>query len=113
MRRITQWNIAIEALSIKRSDARIQEDVNDALTLDSFIDASDIEVTVKDGIVTLSGTVPDRKMKRQAEDCVEYIQGVDDVKNEISTKKLNENSDLSKNHGNKNRSGTNQSPNIM
>jgi hypothetical protein len=69
----------------KRSDSRIQEDVSDALTADHHLDASDIEVSVKDGVVTLSGKVSERKMKRYAEDCVENIQGVLDIKNEIST----------------------------
>jgi osmotically-inducible protein OsmY len=69
----------------KRSDTRIQEDVHEALTRDHDIDASEIEVSVKDGIVTLSGSVTERKMKRLAEDCVENISGVVDVRNEISS----------------------------
>ena len=33
--------------------------------------------------MTLRGTVPDRWMKRMAEDCVESCQGVKDVRNEL------------------------------
>ena len=69
----------------KRSDTRIQEDAQEALTHDPDVDASEIEVSVKDGLVTLSGSVPERKMKRLAEDCVEIVSGVIDVRNEIST----------------------------
>src|SRR5262245_20667475 len=43
----------------RRSDARIYEDVCEALTRDGEVDASDVEVTVEDGQVMLSGTVAD------------------------------------------------------
>lgn len=66
-----------------RSDERIREDVNDALTEDDYIDASSIDVQVKNGEVTLSGTVPDRRMKRLAEDCIDRIPGIKDVTNHI------------------------------
>ncbi len=70
----------------KRADTRIEEEVCDALLHDHVIDASDIEVTVKDGVVTLSGHVPERRMKRLAEDCAEQVSGVNDVLNELLTK---------------------------
>ncbi|MFX7506872.1 SWFGD domain-containing protein, partial [Acinetobacter baumannii] len=47
-----------------RSDERVREDVSDRLTDDAYIDASDIEVTVSGGEVTLTGMVPDRHTKR-------------------------------------------------
>ena len=52
----------------RRSDERIQEDVNELLTADPNIDASDIEVRVEAGVVTLTGVVEDRASKRLAED---------------------------------------------
>jgi osmotically-inducible protein OsmY len=66
-----------------RSDDRIREDVCDLLTEDDSIDASELDVRVRDGIVTLSGTVEDRRGKRYAEDLVESCRGVKDVRNEI------------------------------
>ncbi|ASD63505.1 BON domain-containing protein [Bdellovibrio bacteriovorus] len=69
--------------SYKRSDERIKEDVCEMLTRDNNIDAEGIEVEVKDGEVTLSGTVPDRRMKHMAEDCAEGCYGVKDVTNNI------------------------------
>lgn len=66
-----------------RSDERIKEDVNDRLTDDPHIDASDIEVDVKNGEVTLTGTVENRFAKRHAEDLAERISGVRDVENRI------------------------------
>lgn len=66
-----------------RSDERILEEVNDRLTFDRHIDASDIEVAVQGGEVTLSGTVTDRFAKRHAEDIVEDISGVKHVQNNL------------------------------
>ena len=57
--------------------------MNEALTDHDHIDATHIEVTVSGGEVTLAGTVEDRAMKRLAEDCVEQIQGVQEVQNHI------------------------------
>lgn len=67
----------------RRSDARILEDVNDRLVDDPAVDASDIEVTVKDAEVTLSGHVTDRFEKRRAEDCAERVSGVAHVQNNL------------------------------
>lgn len=67
----------------QRSDERIREDVCERLALDHDIDASDLEIEVSDGIVTLTGTVDDRRMKRLAEDVSESVRGVRDVQNNI------------------------------
>lgn len=71
----------------KRSDARIEEDINDKLTYDSYIDASDITVSVSDAEVTLTGTVPNRYTKRQAEDIAESVSGVMNVENRLRVKR--------------------------
>lgn len=65
----------------KRSDDRIREDVSDRLEQDAFVDASDVTVDVRDGEVTLTGTVGTRQQKRAAEDCVETVSGVREVHN--------------------------------
>lgn len=67
----------------RRSDQRIQEEVCDRLTSDPQVDASEIQVTVKDGEITLEGTVSERRMKRLAEDCAESISGVQQVHNRL------------------------------
>jgi hypothetical protein len=67
----------------RRSDARIHEDICEILTRHPEIDASDIEVEVKNGVVTLSGTVEDRYTKRLAEDVAELTLGVHDVENRM------------------------------
>jgi osmotically-inducible protein OsmY len=65
----------------RRADERIQEEVCEALTQNADVDASNIEVEVKDGVVTLSGTVDSRKTKVLAEGCIERLPGVKDVLN--------------------------------
>ena len=67
----------------QRSDKRIREDVCELLSRHGRIDASEIEIDVQDGEVTLKGTVPNRDMKRMAEDTVELITGIKDIQNEI------------------------------
>jgi osmotically-inducible protein OsmY len=66
-----------------RSDDRIKEDVNERLSDDPHIDASDIDVSVEKGEVTLTGTVDSRSAKRRAEDIVESLSGVKNVENRI------------------------------
>jgi osmotically-inducible protein OsmY len=67
----------------RRSDERVREEICDRLTDDSRIDASDIEVTVNNGQVSLSGSVNSREEKRKAEDLIEAIPGVHDVHNNL------------------------------
>jgi len=67
----------------KRSDSRIADDLNDRLTDDPHLDASGIDVDVKDGEVTLSGLVGRREDKRRAEDVAETILGVGHVQNNL------------------------------
>jgi len=66
-----------------RSDERIREDVSDRLSDDSWLDASDIEVTVANCEVTLAGLVRTRDDKRRAEDIVERVSGVRHVQNNL------------------------------
>lgn len=65
----------------KRSETRIYEDVCEALLNDQQVDASDIEVEVSEGLVTMRGVVENREMKKAAENCIEGISGVEDIFN--------------------------------
>lgn len=67
----------------QRSDERIREQVCDLLLDAAHVDASGFDVQVSDGEVTLEGTVPDRRMKRDAEDLVERVAGVAQVHNRL------------------------------
>jgi hypothetical protein len=71
----------------KRSDDRTRDDVCDAIAHQGYIDASDVEVKVADGIVTLSGTVAHRHEKRKLEHLVESCRGVHEVHNELRLKR--------------------------
>jgi hypothetical protein len=73
-----------------RSDDRIREDVSDRLTDDWLVDASDIEVMVAGGEVTLAGTVDSRQAKRRAEDCSEGVSGVRNVQNNLRVRQPGE-----------------------
>jgi osmotically-inducible protein OsmY len=65
----------------KRADNKIFDDVCEMLTLNPVVDASEIEVKVKDGCVFLKGKVESREVKRMAELSIENISGVVDVQN--------------------------------
>jgi osmotically-inducible protein OsmY len=69
--------------SYKSSDERIREDVCQRLTDHPAVDASEIEVAVRDGEVTLTGTIEDRRMKRIAEAVAAETAGVLHVHNQI------------------------------
>jgi hypothetical protein len=69
----------------RRSDERIKEDVNDRLS-EGYLDASDIEVSVSNAEVTLTGTVNSRRDKRRAEDIAEAVSGVTNVENRLRVK---------------------------
>lgn len=71
----------------RRSDESIIDDVCQRLTSHGRIDASQIELEVDDGEVVLRGTVPNRAMKRMAEDAAESVSGVRDVRNEIRVRR--------------------------
>jgi hypothetical protein len=67
----------------RRSDERIREEVCEILVRDSRVDASEIEVEVKEGSVFLLGSVDSRLTKRLAEFAVEDLWGVKDVINQL------------------------------
>jgi hypothetical protein len=71
----------------RRSDQRIEEDINERLTQHPFIDATHIEVRVQNGNVQLSGTVDDRNARRIAEDIVDSVSGVKELENQIRFKR--------------------------
>ncbi|MFP2926673.1 BON domain-containing protein [Pyxidicoccus sp. 3LG] len=65
-----------------RSDDRVREDVYDRL-MHGWVNAENVEVLVKNGEVTLTGFVDDRRDKRIIEDIVEDVLGVKDVHNQL------------------------------
>lgn len=67
----------------RRSDARLRDEICERLTHDEHIDASEIEVSVLEGDVLLTGTVERRDLKHLAEDVAFRVVGVLDVTNRL------------------------------
>lgn len=67
----------------QRSNERLKEDICERLTDAPDVDASDISIQCKDGIVTLEGSVESRHMKHRVEDIVDGCSGVKDVENRL------------------------------
>ena len=69
--------------SYTRSDERLLEDINERLTEDDYLDATEITVRCVNGVITLEGTVAERWMKHRAEDLADASSGVKQVDNRI------------------------------
>ena len=70
-----------------RSDERLKEDISERLSDDPDIDAGEITVDVRSGIVTLSGAVNARWEKHHVENLVDRCSGVKDIENRLSVNK--------------------------
>ena len=66
-----------------KSDMQIQRDVMDELKFEPFLNASEIGVAVKEGIVTLSGRVDSYAKKLSAEKAAKKVVGVKAVAEDI------------------------------
>src|SRR4030081_2326981 len=69
-----------------RSDEEIKRDVEAELKWDPDIDATDIAVSTKNGVVTLAGFVPSYLMKYEAEKAAKRVAGVVGVANDIEVR---------------------------
>jgi hypothetical protein len=78
----------------RRSDDRIKEDVNEQLKQDDTIDASDIVVQVREGIVTLTGEVDSRVRSAPPKSAWSGSSGVEDVTNQLRVRSSNKESKL-------------------
>lgn len=72
--------------SYRRTDDRILEDINERMCDNPYLDASDIEVSVSNGDVVISGVVENRGAKKLAADIGEGVSGVNNVENRIKVK---------------------------
>jgi osmotically-inducible protein OsmY len=73
-----------------KTDREIQNDVMDELAFDPSVIAEDIGVSVKNQVVSLSGTVPTYAEKHAAEKATFRVAGVKAVADEIKVKLLND-----------------------
>ena len=64
----------------------IKRDVEEELRFNPDLDATDIAVAVKDGVVTLSGFVRSYSQKWEAERTAKRVQGVSGLANDIEVR---------------------------
>ena len=69
-----------------RSDVDIQQDVLAELRWDAQVQPNEIGVSVKDGVVTLTGYVDSYLKKWAAEDAAHRVRGVKAVANDIEVR---------------------------
>nr|WP_294860646.1 BON domain-containing protein [uncultured Fluviicola sp.] len=69
-----------------KTDSQVQKDVMEELKWQPSINSSEIGVSVKEGIVTLSGTVDQYIEKRDAEKAALRVEGVKGVAEDIEVK---------------------------
>jgi osmotically-inducible protein OsmY len=67
----------------RRSDDKIREEIWELLNNNADLDASEVEVHVESGEVTLRGTVDSRDARWLTEDLVTSVSGVREVYNQI------------------------------
>lgn len=67
-------------------DSALRQDILDELEFAPYIDANDIGVAVEDGIVTLTGHVPNYSQKEAVERAVARIKGVRAIAQEIEVR---------------------------
>lgn len=67
-------------------DSALRQDILDELEFEPYIDANDIGVAVEDGIVTLTGHVPNYSQRAAVERAVARVKGVRGVAQEIEVR---------------------------
>ena len=75
----------------QKSDSQIQRDVINELRWDPSVTDSQINVTSKDGVITLRGSVPHYFDKSMAEEAAERVGGVRAVADEIEVEMIGSN----------------------
>lgn len=79
--------------TLTHTDQEIQTDVMAELRWDPSVPANEIGVVVKDGVVTLTGTVDTYMKKWRAEEVAHRVNGVIAVANEIQVRSIGERTD--------------------
>lgn len=70
----------------RRPDEEVEHEVKDALFYDTWVDAEAISVEVRDGVVTLRGTLPSYDEIRYANDDAWDVDGVLGVHSELEVR---------------------------
>ncbi len=65
------------------ADDRIYDTVRQRLANDPDVKGADLEVSVKNGVVTIKGTVNDERAREKAEKITKKVKGVTRVENQL------------------------------
>jgi osmotically-inducible protein OsmY len=85
--------VQMPTATMTRTDREIQTDVLSELRWDHSIQANEIGVAVKDGVVTLTGTVDTYLKKWKAEEAAHRVHGVVALANDINVRTIGERTD--------------------
>lgn len=67
----------------KKTDAEVREAILHELQIDHRVDGADVNVSVDDGIITLTGDVSSWGQRQAAQECAYRVRGVLDVANDL------------------------------
>jgi len=81
VREITNSLLVVPSESVL--DQAIADGIAKALARNPHIDADSIDITVRDGVVTLSGSVPNRTAFEAAQEAAQYSLGVVEIYNKL------------------------------
>lgn len=83
------WTVYGRRPGMERPDEEIRSEVLETLINNPYIDPSNIQVYVNDGVVMLSGVVDTEEAWQVAEEDVWDIPGIVDVHNELQIMQMN------------------------
>jgi len=83
-----QTGLALPAAKVKEpvTDDSIRDEVMVHLASDPVVKGGNIDVEVKDGVVTLKGAVASDEARRRAEKLAKHVKGVKSVVNQLTIK---------------------------
>lgn len=80
---LNEFNRSRFADTLLSNDEKICEDVLEALNASPLVEASDFNVSILNGVVTLSGVVKNNHLREEAIRLAEGVTGIVSVQNEI------------------------------
>lgn len=80
-----------DSIHSSESDQRLMSEVHECLARELQSSASNIEVSVSSGIVTLTGSVDSTKLRERAERSVQECDGIEQVFNRLEVRNKDEN----------------------
>ncbi len=79
--------VAIVAQDMKATDDYINDAVKQKLAADTVVKGGNLDIDVKNGVVTLSGKVQEMRQRSKAEQLAKKVHGVKSVVNNIKIEK--------------------------